>query len=63
MTKEQDLPYNPWRGWKPGSARKYDPNDPHFDPMHPPEGYPAELLEAEWGVSTDGPVTKETSGS
>jgi len=38
----------PWRGWKPGSAKEYDPNDLHFNPMHPPKGYPQDLLEAEW---------------
>ncbi len=41
-------PHNPYRGYRPGSSKKYDPNDPHFNPMHPPDGYPMELLEAEW---------------
>lgn len=35
-------------GWRPGSGKKYDPNDPHFNPMHPPEGYPTDLLWKEW---------------
>ncbi len=44
---------SPWKGYRPGSAKKYDPNDPHFDPLHPPEGYPKELLEGEWGETFD----------
>jgi len=66
MTEEKrpKLPYNPWRGWKPGGSRKYDPKDPHFDPMHPPEGYPKEELEKEWGETFDDePAEKETSGN
>jgi len=34
-------------------AKKYDPADPHFNPLHPPEDYPKELLEAEWGKTFD----------
>ena len=34
-------------------AKKYDPADPHFNPLHPPEDYPKELLEAEWGETFD----------
>ena len=44
---------NPYRNYKPGSGREYDPNDPHFNPMHPPKGYPKEALEAEWGGTFD----------
>lgn len=39
---------NPWKGWHP-STKKYDPNDPHFNPMHPPKDTPKEVLEKEWG--------------
>lgn len=35
-------------GWRPGSGKKYDPNDPHFNPMHPPDGYPEDALWQEW---------------
>jgi len=35
-------------GWRPGSGKKYDPNDPHFNPMHPPDGYPEDFLWQEW---------------
>ncbi len=38
-----------WRGWRP-TTKKYDPNDPHFNPMHPPKDTPIEVLEAFWGV-------------
>ena len=34
---------------EPGSGKDYDPNDPHFNPMHPPKGYPQDALEREWG--------------
>ena len=35
-------------GWRPGSGKKYDPNDPHLNPLHPPEGYPEDLQWKEW---------------
>ena len=35
-------------GWRPGSGKKYDPNDPHFNPLHPPDGYPEDALWQEW---------------
>jgi len=35
-------------GYRPGSGKKYDPNDPHFNPMHPPDGYPEDDLWKEW---------------
>jgi len=41
-----------WRGWRP-TTKKYNPNDPHFDPMHPPEDTPKEVLEDFWGESAD----------
>ena len=34
-------------------VKEYDPNDPHFDPFHPPEGTPIEVLEAFWGEEED----------
>ncbi len=43
----------PWKGWCPGSGKEYDPNDSHFNPFHPPRGYPRELLEKEWGEKFD----------
>jgi hypothetical protein len=39
---------NPWEGWRP-TRKKHDPNDPRFDPFHPPEDTPKEVLEAFWG--------------
>jgi len=57
MTKKKAK--HPWRGWKPGSAKEYDPGDPHFNPMHPPKGYPQDLLEAEW-AEPEVTVIKET---
>ena len=39
---------NPWEGWHP-PTREYDPNDPHFDPFHPPKNTPDEVLKAFWG--------------
>jgi len=39
---------NPWEGWRP-PTREYDPNDPHFDPFHPPKNTPDEVLKAFWG--------------
>jgi hypothetical protein len=44
---------DPLASYRPGSGKKYDPKDPHFNPMHPPEGYPKELLEKEWGETFD----------
>ena len=38
----------PWEGWHP-TTKPYDPNDTHFNPMHPPPGTPPEVLEAFWG--------------
>ena len=38
-------------GWRPGSGKKYDRNDPHFNPMHPPEGYPEDALWKDWFVN------------
>ncbi len=35
-------------GWRPGSGKKYDPNDPHFNPRHPPEDCPQDALWQEW---------------
>lgn len=49
MTEEKKFPHSPWRGWHPGSGKKYDPHDPRFNPMHPAEGTPKEALEKEWG--------------
>ena len=40
------------KGWRP-STRKYDPNDPHFNPMHPPKDTPKEVLERMWGETFD----------
>ncbi len=34
-------------------SKKYDPNDPHFNPFHPPADTPAEVLEAFWGEDKD----------
>ena len=42
---------HPWRGWRPGSSKEYVPDDPRFNPMHPPKGYPKELLEVEWNYA------------
>lgn len=39
---------HPWRGWKPSSAKEYDPNDTHVNLLHPPKNYPQDLLEAEF---------------
>ena len=39
---------HPWRGWKPSSAKEYDPKDTHVNLLHLPKGYPQDLLEAEW---------------
>ena len=41
-----------WKGWRP-TTKKYDPNDPHFNPMHPPIDTPKEVLERIWGESSD----------
>lgn len=35
-------------GYRPGSGKEYDPDDPHFSPMHPREGYPDDMLWKEW---------------
>ena len=40
--------HRPWGGWRPGSGKQHDPGDPHFNPMHPPEGYPIDELWKEW---------------
>lgn len=61
--KETKLPRNPWRGWKPGAGIKYDPSKPHFNPLHPPEGYPQEELEGEWGETFDDNPTREKTSS
>jgi hypothetical protein len=53
MAEEKPKEHDPWAGWRPGSGKEYDPNDPHFDPMHPPKGYPKESLEKEWGETFD----------
>ncbi len=39
---------NPNDGVHP-PTKTFDPEDPHFNPMHPPKGMPMDLLEAEWG--------------
>jgi len=39
---------DPMASYRP-TRKKYDPNDPHFNPMHPPEGTPPEVLKAFWG--------------
>jgi hypothetical protein len=39
-------------GWRP-STKKFDPNDPRIDPMHPREGTPKELLEEIWDETYD----------
>lgn len=46
MTKKKAK--HPWRGWKPSSAKEYDPKDTHVNLLHPPKGYPQDLLEAEF---------------
>ena len=46
MTKKKAK--HPWRGWEPSSAKEYDPKDPHVNLLHPPKGYPQDLLEAEF---------------
>lgn len=61
IDKNKSLPHSPWRGWRPGSSKKYDPNNPHFNPMYPPEGYPKADLEKEWEESSDGPRDKKAS--
>ena len=44
----------PWEGWRPtGSKKKYNPDDPHFNPMHPPADTPKEVLEAFWGCDEE----------
>lgn len=43
---------DPWAGYRP-TRKKYDHNDPHFNPFHPPEGTPPEVLEAFWGDVED----------
>lgn len=50
--EEQEKAGNPWAGWRP-STKKFDPNDPKVDPMHPREGTPKELLEEIWGETYD----------
>ena len=50
---KREFPKGPWAGWRPGAGRKYDPSDSHFNPLHPPEGYPREELEKEWGETFD----------
>lgn len=39
---------DPMAEYRP-ARKRYDPNDPHFNPLHPPEGTPTELLKAFWG--------------
>lgn len=51
---EEEKARNPWKRYRPGSGKKYNPDDPHFNPMHPPDGYPTELLEREWGETAHG---------
>jgi len=51
--QEKKFPHSPWRGWRPESGKKYNPDYPHFNPMHPPEGYLKEALEREWGENFD----------
>ena len=51
MTNKKHL--NPWKGWRPNTGKKYDPNDPHFNPFYPPEDTPLEVLEAFWGKEGD----------
>ena len=46
MTKKKAK--HPWRGWKPSSAKEYDPKDTHVNLLHPPKGYPQDLLKAEF---------------
>lgn len=44
---------DPWANYRP-TRKKYNPENPnHFNPFHPPEGYPKELLEKEWGETFD----------
>jgi hypothetical protein len=57
MTKKKAK--HPWRGWWPSSTKEYDLNDPHFNPMHPPKGYPQDLLEAKW-EEADVTIVEET---
>ena len=52
--------HDPWAVYRP-TTKKYDPDDPHFNPMHPPEGYPIELLEAEWGEDSGDETEEEPS--
>ena len=42
-------------GWRPNPGKKYDPNDPHFNPFYPPYDTPEEVLKAFWG-DDDTPV-------
>ena len=52
--EEAEKARNPITRWRPtGSRKKYDPNDPHFNPMHPPDDTPKEVLEDFWGETYD----------
>lgn len=50
---EKKVPKGLWGDWRPGSGKQHEPGDPHFNPLHPPEGYPKEKLEREWGETFD----------
>ena len=39
-------------GYRP-TTKKYDPDDPHFNPFHPPQDTPPEVLKAFWGEEED----------
>ena len=43
-----------------GSKKKYDPKDPHFNPMHPPADTPPEVLESFFGEESDEAGAKPT---
>lgn len=48
-------------GYRP-TQKKWDPNDPHFNPFHPPIGTPDEVIARFWGEDDedDGPHDKTT---
>lgn len=50
---KQEKFINPWKGWRPNTGRKYNPNHPHFNPFYPPEDTPEEVLKAFWGDEED----------
>jgi len=50
---------DPWAGWRPNTKKKYDHDDPHFNPFYPPDDTPKEVLEAFWGKEEDEDVSSD----